>query len=164
MDDQLQRFLLTGAALDPLAGGFIDGVQRFDAEFFGISPREAASMDPQQRLLLEVTNEALEHAGIPADSLAVELRAKAEALQSEIDQRRTELFSSLEGERDELRGKVDHLRSFEARYRDSLTTQLKAHLDSLAGNAQPDDVPDVMNQPEGQSATPRLDALLNDQN
>ena len=99
-----------------------------------------------------------------ADSLAVELRSKAEALQTEIDQRRTELFSSLEGERDELRGKVDHLRSFEARYRDSLTTQLKAHLDSLAGNAQPDDVPEVLNQPAGQSATPRLDALLNDQN
>ena len=26
-------------------------------------------MDPQQRLLLEVAHEALEHAGIPADSL-----------------------------------------------------------------------------------------------
>ncbi|HYB81986.1 MAG TPA: acyltransferase domain-containing protein, partial [Mycobacterium sp.] len=41
----------------------------FDAEFFEISPREAAMMDPQQRLLLEVAWEALEHAGIPAESL-----------------------------------------------------------------------------------------------
>ena len=45
------------------SGGFLDGVDRFDAAFFGISPREARSMDPQQRLLLEVAWEALEHAG-----------------------------------------------------------------------------------------------------
>ena len=32
-------------------------------------PREADRMDPQQRLLLEVAVEALEHAGIPAESL-----------------------------------------------------------------------------------------------
>ena len=44
-------------------GGFIDGIDRFDAAFFGISPREAHSMDPQQRLLLEVAWEAFEDAG-----------------------------------------------------------------------------------------------------
>src|SRR6516162_1167323 len=51
-------------------GGFIDGVDRFDAAFFGISPREATRMDPQQRLLLEVAWEALEDAGQPAEALA----------------------------------------------------------------------------------------------
>ncbi len=51
-------------------GGFIHDIAGFDAEFFGITPREAASMDPQQRMLLEVAWEALEHAGIPTDSLA----------------------------------------------------------------------------------------------
>src|SRR5690606_29520934 len=44
-------------------GGFLEGIDCFDAPFFGISPREAQSMDPQQRLLLEVAWEALEHAG-----------------------------------------------------------------------------------------------------
>src|SRR5688500_17412610 len=33
-------------------GGFVDGVDEFDATLFAIAPREAAQMDPQQRLLL----------------------------------------------------------------------------------------------------------------
>ena len=44
-------------------GGFIAGIEQFDAQFFGISPREAMHLDPQQRLLLEVCWEALERAG-----------------------------------------------------------------------------------------------------
>jgi phthiocerol/phenolphthiocerol synthesis type-I polyketide synthase A len=50
-------------------GSFLAEIDAFDAEFFEISPREAAKIDPQQRLLLEVAYEALEHAGIRADSL-----------------------------------------------------------------------------------------------
>ncbi|MFI5783804.1 SDR family NAD(P)-dependent oxidoreductase [Nocardia sp. NPDC051570] len=50
-------------------GAFLRGAADFDAAFFGISPREAVLMDPQQRLLLEVTWEALERAGIAADSV-----------------------------------------------------------------------------------------------
>ncbi|MFG3510704.1 amino acid adenylation domain-containing protein [Streptomyces sp. NPDC047821] len=48
-------------------GGFLDGVEEFDAEFFGISPREAQSMEPQQRVVLEASWEALERAGLRSD-------------------------------------------------------------------------------------------------
>jgi acyl transferase domain-containing protein/acyl-CoA synthetase (AMP-forming)/AMP-acid ligase II len=51
-------------------GGFLRGIEDFDAEFFGISAREAARMDPQQRLFLEVVWRALEDAGIAPESLA----------------------------------------------------------------------------------------------
>ena len=51
-------------------GGFLDGIDQFDAHFFGISPREASSMDPQQRLLLQTTWHAFEDAGIVPDTLA----------------------------------------------------------------------------------------------
>ncbi|MFD3685506.1 type I polyketide synthase [Nocardiopsis sp. NPDC058631] len=51
-------------------GAFLDDPAAFDPAFFGISPREAEAMDPQQRLLLEVAWEAVEHAGIPPESLA----------------------------------------------------------------------------------------------
>ena len=51
-------------------GGYLADIADFDSEFFEIPAGEADKMDPQQRLLLEVTQEALDHAGIPADSLA----------------------------------------------------------------------------------------------
>ncbi|MGY1502608.1 beta-ketoacyl synthase N-terminal-like domain-containing protein [Streptomyces sp. QTS52] len=54
----------------PLYGGYLDDIAGFDADFFRVTPREAAVMDPQQRILLEVVHEALDHAAVPAASLA----------------------------------------------------------------------------------------------
>ncbi|MFM9590471.1 acyltransferase domain-containing protein [Streptomyces scabiei] len=51
-------------------GGYLDDIAGFDADFFRITPREAAVTDPQQRILLEVVHEALDHAAVPAASLA----------------------------------------------------------------------------------------------
>ncbi|MEV7422215.1 beta-ketoacyl synthase N-terminal-like domain-containing protein [Streptomyces sp. NPDC091212] len=50
-------------------GGFVEGVDRFDAAFFSVSPKEAPYIAPQQRLTLETAWEALEHAGIDPVSL-----------------------------------------------------------------------------------------------
>ena len=50
-------------------GGFVEGIDQFDARFFRISPIEARMMDPRQRMMLETTYQALEDAGIDPDKL-----------------------------------------------------------------------------------------------
>jgi acyl transferase domain-containing protein/enoyl-CoA hydratase/carnithine racemase len=44
-------------------GGFIEGVDEFDARFFNISPLEAETIDPQERLFLQHAWMAMEDAG-----------------------------------------------------------------------------------------------------
>ena len=50
-------------------GGFVAGIDQFDARFFGIRPIEARTMDPQQRMLLETSWQALEDAGMDPGGL-----------------------------------------------------------------------------------------------
>ncbi|MFT4296460.1 MAG: DivIVA domain-containing protein [Micropruina sp.] len=142
--------------------------QRITAEASGKAEstvEEAAAQAHQALTDARARAEEIEQqAQAAADALQAETTAKSEALNTEITDRRTELFTALEAERDELRGKVDHLRSFEERYRQSLTSQLRAQLESLSAQAEPEDVPELLGEPAGPSATPRLDALLGDQN
>ena len=59
----------TRGKTDSCWGGFLDGIDDFDAGFFRTSPREAAKIDPQQRILLEVAWEALDDAGLTGEAL-----------------------------------------------------------------------------------------------
>ncbi|HTI72602.1 MAG TPA: beta-ketoacyl synthase N-terminal-like domain-containing protein [Candidatus Limnocylindria bacterium] len=51
-------------------GGFLDGVDEFDARFFNISAWEAEMMDPQERLFLECAFSAIEDAGYTREGLS----------------------------------------------------------------------------------------------
>ncbi|MBB3120971.1 non-ribosomal peptide synthetase [Pseudoduganella violacea] len=57
-------------------GGFLDGVDCFDAGFFNISPREAAILDPQERVFLETAHAAIEDAGYTRHSLGGAARGR----------------------------------------------------------------------------------------
>ncbi|MHA6907989.1 SDR family NAD(P)-dependent oxidoreductase [Ralstonia pseudosolanacearum] len=50
-------------------GGFLDGVDTFDARFFNIAPRDAELIDPQERLFLQCAYAALEDAGYTRETL-----------------------------------------------------------------------------------------------
>jgi acyl transferase domain-containing protein len=60
----------TPGLMNSAQGGFIDGIDQFDATFFRLSRREAARLDPQQRILLETSWQAFERAGINPRRLA----------------------------------------------------------------------------------------------
>ncbi|NRD72184.1 acyltransferase domain-containing protein [Shewanella sp. VB17] len=73
-DDRWHEYKAELEALDPQwqhiqQGGFLQDIDKFDANFFHITPAEARALDPQQRILLELAWQAFEHAGIDAEKL-----------------------------------------------------------------------------------------------
>ncbi len=50
-------------SIDFAKGGYLDEIDKFDANFFGIPPAEARFIDPIQRVFLETAWEAIEDAG-----------------------------------------------------------------------------------------------------
>lgn len=59
-----------GAFTDVKYGGFVSGVDLFDAGFFNISPGEAELIDPQHRLFMECVWSLIEKGGYAPGSLA----------------------------------------------------------------------------------------------
>ena len=102
-------------------------------------------------------------ARVNADKVTNDAQRRADAVNGQADARRAELFTALEQERDLLRGKVDHLRSFESTFRSNLANHLQSQIKALTeATLEPSDTPAILSEPAPESATPRLDALLNE--
>lgn len=97
-----------------------------------------------------------------ADQVTRDASDRAAQVDRDSAARREELFTTLERERDEFANKVDHLRDFESRFRETFIAGLEDHLGRLrGGSAEPGDLPDLMNADQRKaSPTPRLDALM----
>ena len=89
-------------------------------------------------------------------SLAASLQRHETVLISRLDQLESP------AERDEFRTKVDHLRDYESRFRETFLTSMQRQIDAVrSAQIAPDDLPELLrDDARGASATPRLDALL----
>lgn len=127
----------------------------------GQAKREAYEITTDARTKAErIESEAR----VNAERMRDEASTAAAALNSQTDERRTELLATLESERDTLRGQVHELREFEKKYRSTFTAALSDQLKQVeSGNYTPSEEPALLTQPEGTSSTPRLDALMRDE-
>lgn len=62
--------LLAPGKMNCRRGGFVAGLDDFDAKRFGLKPRMVATMDPQQKLMLTVVDELLHQQGLVDGQLA----------------------------------------------------------------------------------------------
>jgi len=93
-----------------------------------------------------------------ADKLEADARGRAQSLDAETAERRTQLFGDLERERDALSHEVDNLRAFEREYRSRLKTYFSQQLEALetSGSADPTTHEAGLTQPK------RLRSVLGD--
>ena len=95
-----------------------------------------------------------------------EARGRADRLDTEVRERRGELFAALEADRDALLDRVNQLRDYEENYRRTFNGFLQSQIDQLnQAQIAPDRRPNVdamygMGRP--QVSTPRLDALVDE--
>lgn len=96
-------------------------------------------------------------ARVSADKVTNDAQRRADAVNGQVDARRAELFTALEQERDLLRGKVDHLRSFESTFRTNLANHLQSQIKALTeATLEPSDTPAILSEPAPESATPKI--------
>lgn len=95
-----------------------------------------------------------------ANRLVSDAEEHAARLHSQTEDRRRELFTQLENDRDVLAGKVTRLRDFETNYRTTLTERLNLMLEELDRTSFDEENKPVILDELHQSSTPRLDALL----
>ena len=121
---------------------------------------EKATMDAR-----DLARNIEERARAAAEKVTVEAAERAAQVDKDAASRRDSLFTTLEAERDELTTRVDHLRAYEQQFRSSFTTHLEKQITALRENRlAPEATPDLLRDGiRGTSATPRLDALLNDE-
>lgn len=97
-------------------------------------------------------------ARVNAEQLTNDAESRAARLDSETNSKRRELFADLERQQSILSGKVEALRTFEARYRQNIGESLKRLYGALDNeHPEPMEVPELA---ERHSDTPRLDALV----
>jgi len=70
-------------------------------------------------------------ATMTADRVIAEARSRASAIDTEVAERRSQIFGQLEHEKDQLSQRIGQLRDFESQYRSSMTSHLQRQLDSL---------------------------------
>ena len=125
---------------------------------------QAAEADRTRNQANEEASRVLAESQARRQQLENEFNERKAALDAEVAARRDDLTRTLEEERSQLESRVAGLRAFESNYRDAVRAHLNELLQHLDGAVlEPGDKPELLDAEAG-SSTPRLDALLRNDN